>query len=119
MNFKIIEQEPQDLEEKYSLFKQEYMNPNQTVAEVKKKLNLSNSEYKHLREQLQKETGIEVKPHPYNKTGYYNYPRKYIHKREGAYEIRKGRKYYGRFKEITEAQKMRDELIKNNWEIRE
>ena len=37
MNFKIIEQKTQDLEEKYSLFKQEYMNPNQTVAEVKKK----------------------------------------------------------------------------------
>lgn len=117
MKFKIIEQKTRNTQDIYPVFKELYLNPKTSVADIKKELNLSNSEYKHLRKQIQRETGIDVKPNPYNKLGVHNTnPNLYIHHRKNRYEIRKGRKYYGRFKTLEEARAYRDKLQENNWE---
>lgn len=114
--FKIIEQESRNLSELYPLFKKEYMNPNNTVSDVKEILHLSNSEYRHLRKELHQETGIEIKPNNFNPSGFYDTPDRYIHRRGRAFEIRKGRKYYGRFKTIEDARVHRDKLKEVNWD---
>ena len=115
MNFKIVEQEARNFEELYNLFKEDYINPHIKVTEIKEKYNLSNSEYKHLRQQLKQETGIETKPNVYRKTGFRENPDQYIHRQHNGYIIKKNRIYYGRFKNLDDARKRRDELKKNGW----
>lgn len=115
MKFRVVEQKSKNLEELYPLFKKEFLNPHTHVKDVKETLQLTNSEYKHLRNRIIDETGLDVKPNPYNPTGYYDYPNKYIHKSKNCYVIKKDRTYYGRFSSLKDAQLVRDELIKNNW----
>ena len=118
MNFKVVEQKTKNLEEIYPLFKKEFLNPHTHVKDVKETLQLTNSEYRHLRNQIINETGLDVKPNPYNPTGYYDYPNKYIHKANTGYVIKKDRTYYGRYSTLKEAQRVRDKLIKNNWDTK-
>ncbi len=120
MNFTITERETHNLDELYPLFKKEYLNPQTTVSEVKKKLHLTNSEYKHLRKELEEETGVDFKPNPYNKYGRCENEDKYIHRQKDRYiimrVINKKRVYYGQSKTLEEARVIRDKLKEHNWD---
>ena len=115
MKFNIVEQAPLNLEEIYPLFKEMYMSTETSVKEIKTELGISNSDYKHLRIMLKERTGIEIKPNPYNRCGVRKGMNSYIHERDGKFEVRRNRKYYGRFTTIEEARKHRDRLQENNW----
>lgn len=113
--FNIIEQKTKRLDLLYPKFKEDYMNPYLTVKQIKSKYNLTNGDYKHLRKEIMLDTGVQVKPKQYNKLGQADYPNRYIHKNQNGYVIMKNHKYYGRFANLKDARKHRDELIKNNW----
>ena len=117
--FSIVEQKTRDIDTIYDDFKTDYLNPLITVNEICSKYNLSNSNYKHLRKRVREETGIEIKPNYYHKSGFFDNPNKYIQKQGNRYviikTINRKKTYFGGFKRIEDARRKRDELIENNW----
>lgn len=123
MNFKVIENH--NILDNYNEFKQDYLNPRINVQTIKKKYDLSTKKYNTLRKKVYNETGIKTKPFKTmkNKTTKLINNKTYIHPyKEDKYFIQKKingkRKSFGIYKDIDTAIKVRNILIKNNWDTR-
>ena len=129
-NFKIIENYRDESVDEYA-FEKDYLNPNLTVPDLKKKYDLSQSQYNGLAEKVREKHNLLTKPHlrlwsdrlapTFN--GKFIYDMRYIRKWNHSYSIQKvidGEKHNcGMFPDLETAQKVRDHLIDCGWDLDE
>ena len=117
MKFTLIEGET-DFSDIYNEFKQDFLNPNLLRSEIMKKFNLSENEYRKIRKQVVKETGVAAKPNKYHPV--IPCETSYIHKSKSKWMIVKyvdgKKKFFGTYDDLRVAMLIRDELIKYNWD---
>ncbi len=120
MKFHIIENHQYNIN--YEEFKKDFTNPSITVDKLTKKYKINRTEYNKLRKKIIKETNLTSKPYKTMK----NQPTKiitsttYIKKKNDYYYIQKKingkRKNFGTYNNIETARKVRNQLIKHNWD---
>ena len=115
MSFKIINGTYCNYDEVYPSFKKDFYNRKITVDKIREKYKLSRADYRHLRQMVMDEDGVDVKPSRFVKYANRDNPDKYLRSRDGVYSIYYNHKYYGQYKDLDEARKERDNLIANNW----
>ena len=118
LKFNIIEK--RDINEIYPFFKKDFLNPSNTVDDLKRKFDLSRKEYNNLRSKVFNETGLKRKPCSRQQNiiitddTYLNCTKneKYIIMKSVDGEM----KYFGQYDTKEEALKVRNKLIKQNWQ---
>ena len=121
VNFRIVENPQDNLDEIYPEFKEDFLDETVLVADLKKKYSLSNSRYKTLRDRVFNETGLTQKPckmggreFPLKKTSFI---KKYRNGRCIIYKTVNGvKKSFGTYEDLETAQLVRDKLIESNWD---
>ena len=118
LNFNITRR--RDINNVYEVFKKEFLNPDNSISDLKENFDLSKREYDTLRLRVLNETGLKRKPSHRNNNIIVS-DSTYIHRNgNGKYSIVKSIKgelhYFGQYDSLREAQTVRDCLIKNNWE---
>lgn len=119
VTFRFVEnKDPMDI---YNVFKEDFLNPHIHVPELRKKYDLSPSNYNYLRKQVLNETGLAEKPFVADSARYRADPLLYLTKNKNnsyrIYKVVDGVKtYFGTYKDLETAQKVRDKLIKYNWD---
>lgn len=121
VNFRIIENSDDHLEDIYPEFKEDFLNPKFHVPELKQKYDLSPSKYKQLRGRVLSETGLKEKP---TITGGRNYTiteKRYIIKHKHGkctiYKTINGyKKSFGTYPDFKTAKHVRDILVENDWD---
>ena len=121
VNFHIVENSDDHLDEIYEEFKEDFLNPKFHVPELKKKYDLSPSKYKTLRSRVLTETGLKEKPTLKGGCNYTITERRYIIKhRHGKCTIYKTidgyKKSFGTYPDFETAKHVRDILVDNNWD---
>ena len=121
MNFSIIENYTPRVE--YNDFKKDFLDPSINVKTLQEKYDISRKQYCNLREQVLDETGLTSKPSTSIKDQSIQlitdktYIRKYKNNNYFIQKIIKGkRRSFGIYANMETARKVRDELIKNNWD---
>ena len=121
MNFSIIENYTPRVE--YNDFKKDFLDPSINVKTLQEKYDISRKQYCNLREQVLDETGLTSKPSTSIKDQSIQlitdktYIRKYKNNNYFIQKIIKGkRRSFGIYSNMETARKVRDELIKNNWD---
>ena len=111
MNFEIVENSNDD--EIYEKFKKDFLDTSYSCLDLQEKYDLGGAKYKSLRRRVCAELGLKNKPRKQRL-------RKYIVKSFGKWVIRKNingkRVYFGMYDELECAMKVRDELVKCNWD---
>ena len=121
VNFRIIENPNENLDEIYNDFKEDFLNPDFKVAELREKYDLSSAKYKHLRGMVFEETGLTQKP------CHFGGPHLPITERRFIKEYRNGKciiyktidgvkKSFGTYADLESAKYVRDLLVKYNWD---
>lgn len=113
----------------YEEFKKDFIDPSTRTPELKKKYDMSKSEWKEYRQRVLDETGLVRKPtsdYHYNciltnYSGYQNVEgNEYIQKVQHGWTVVKTinyeTTYYGRYSSLECAKKVRDKLVESNWD---
>lgn len=119
LNFVVVEgvTNTLDLDEIYEDFKKDYLNPNYTADQVRRKHNLEPRDYKTLNNRVREETGLKKKPTLMNSfaDGTTN-----IYKLKNCYGIRKyidgELTYFGYYPDMDTAMMVRDKLYEAQWD---
>lgn len=121
VNFRIVENSNDNLEEIYSEFKQDFLNPTIKVADLKSKYDLSHAKYKHLREKVFDETGLNQKPcrigGPHFPITEKRFIKEYSNGKCIIYKTVNGvKKSFGTYDDLETAQYVRDRLVESDWD---
>lgn len=122
VNFKVIEGDDSYLTEVYESFKEDFLNPDVTVKDLKNKYDLSNAKYKNLRCKVLDETGLENKPQTYHGRKVKITDKTYISSLpSGNYGVVKYidgfKESFGTYYDYETARIVRDKLIENDWDM--
>lgn len=119
IKFNIVEGH-QTEEHIYNDFKKDFLNPKNTIPDLLKKYDISSNKYNKLRKKVCEETGLKSKPSTNNNKRTILTDRAYIHKHRAGWAIIKNinnkRIYYGTYKDLEYAKKIRNALIKYSWD---
>ena len=121
VNYNIVENNDSYLNMIYESFKEDFINPNITVKELKDRYDLSTRKYNQLREKVLNETNLENKPYinkgPANMITEDRYIFFNNHGRCSICKTVNGvKKSFGTYKDYETAQEVRDILIQDNWD---
>lgn len=121
VTFRIIENYNDNFEEIYNDFKEDFINPDVKVAELKRKYDLSSSNYKQLRKMVFDETGLTQKPckigGPHLPVTERRFIKQYPNGKCIIYKTVDGvKKSFGTYADLETAKYVRDLLIKYNWD---
>ena len=121
LNFRIIDGETNPHKDIYEDFKKDYLDENITKGEMLKKYGLNSNAYRHLKDRVMEETGVNRKVSRVRYTNAWaNYSR-YIDymKKSDKYRVSKmimGKKHhFGLYKDLETAEYVRDRLEANDW----
>lgn len=130
-NFRIIEGNVPQID--YEEFKKDFLDVTMLAPAIKKKYNMTKSQWRDYRQRVLDETGLTEKPHrnhrmgiepninsPFNHLTGMCYNARYIQKRNNGYiivkKIKGKAKYFGRYDDYDTAEMVRDKLLESNWD---
>lgn len=119
--FRIVENSDKNLDEIYPEFKKDFLDPDLPVKDLKKKYDLSVARYRHLREKVLEETGLQEKPSRRGGRHYTVTENRYIvqhkHGKCTIYKtIDRYKKSFGTYPDFTTAKYVRDKLVQYDWD---
>ena len=121
MNFRIVEGEETICFPNFDEFCNDFFNPNLYVKDLLQKYKISRNEYNKLRKKIVEEYQVDTKPTKFHPSPNNPENMAYIHKHNidkfAVIKLKDGKKvYFGAYETVDIAQKVRDKLIKCNWD---
>lgn len=121
-NFTISYRTPCNVD--YEEFKKDFCNKMVSVGDMKKKYDMTPSEFHEYRSRVMEETGLKRKPTYTYKPIHFYREAEYIQKKDNGYIIAKTwtrnhksfTRYYGRYEDYDTAKLVRDRLVESDWD---